>query len=111
MKVSVLTNIHLSRSLPTPLPCLPSRGALAVALGNALDLVLLLDGIGVGRTLGGVHDLVSKALGNRLDVAEGRLARARRDQVDGLVDAAQRRDVARLAAHGTAATHAGRVLP
>ena len=34
--------------------------------------------------LGGVDDLVGERLGDGLDVAEGRLARARRDQVDGL---------------------------
>jgi len=66
----------------------PTSINLAVGLGNALDLVLLLDGVAVGRALGGVHDLIGKALGNRLDVAEGRLARARGDQIDRLVDAA-----------------------
>lgn len=41
--------------------------------GNG-SVLLLLDGVGVGRSLGGVDDLVGKALGNGLDVAEGRLA-------------------------------------
>lgn len=38
----------------------------------------------VGRALGRVHQLVSQALGNGLDVAESSLAGAGGDQVDGL---------------------------
>jgi hypothetical protein len=38
----------------------------------------------VGGALGRVDQLISQALGNGLDVPEGRLARARGDQPDGL---------------------------
>ena len=48
---------------------------LSVGLGDTLDLVLLLDRIAVGRVLGGVDELVSKALSDGLDVAESRLSR------------------------------------
>ena len=48
---------------------------LSVGLGDTLDLVLLLDGIAVGGVLGGVDELVSKALSDGLDVAESRLSR------------------------------------
>ena len=37
------------------------------------ELILLLDGIGVGGALGGVDELISEALSNGLDVAESRL--------------------------------------
>lgn len=47
---------------------------LSVRLGDTLDLVLLLDGIAVGRVLGGVDELISKALSDGLDVAESRLS-------------------------------------
>ena len=47
---------------------------LSVGLGHTLDLVLLLDGVAVGRTLGGVDDLISQTLRHRLDVAERSLA-------------------------------------
>ena len=50
---------------------------LSVGLGHTLDLVLLLDGVAVGRTLGGVHDLISQTLRHRLDVAERSLASLR----------------------------------
>ena len=60
--------------------------------------------------LGCVHDLIRQALSNRLDVAERRLARARGDQVDGLVDAANRRHIARLPPHCTAAANTCGVL-
>ena len=36
--------------------------ALTIGLGNTLELILLLDGIRVGRSLGGVNELLSKAL-------------------------------------------------
>jgi len=51
----------------------PKRKALTVGLGNTLQLILLLDGIGVGGALGGVDELISEALSNGLDVAESRL--------------------------------------
>mmetsp|Transcript_2020 Transcript_2020/g.6325 ORF Transcript_2020/g.6325 Transcript_2020/m.6325 type:complete len:205 (-) Transcript_2020:32-646(-) len=83
---------------------------LAVGLGDALGLVLLLDGVRVGRALGGVHKLVGEALRHRLEVAERRLARALRHQVDRLVHAAHRRHVDGLAADNTTRADAGRVL-
>lgn len=43
---------------------------LPVCLSYTLDLVLLLDGVRVGRAAGGVDDLVGEALRNGLDVAE-----------------------------------------
>ena len=83
---------------------------LTIGLGNTLSLVLLLDGIRVRRALRRVHDLIGQALSNRLDVAERGLARAGGEQIDGMVDTAQRRAVARLPPHRTAAAHARRVL-
>ena len=44
-----------------------------LTLGNTLKFVLLLDGIRVGGSLGGVDELISEALSNGLDVAESRL--------------------------------------
>jgi hypothetical protein len=73
-----------NKSNTTPLP---------VALGNTLELVLLLDSIGVGRTLGGVDQLLSKALSNALDVAERGLASTDGEQRDGLVHATERRHI------------------
>lgn len=53
--------------------CAYSKHNLTVGLGDTLQLILLLDGVGVGRALGGVDELISKALSNGLDVAESRL--------------------------------------
>ena len=47
---------------------------LSVGDGYSLQLVLLLEGIGVGRLLGSVDQLISQALGNSLDVSEGSFA-------------------------------------
>jgi hypothetical protein len=41
--------------------------------GVLTELILLLDGVGVGGALGGVDELISEALSNGLDVAESRL--------------------------------------
>ena len=62
---------------------------LTVGLGNTLELVLLLDGVGVGGTLGGVDQLIGQALGDGLDVAEGGLAGTSAQEPDGLVDTAK----------------------
>jgi len=52
--------------------------------------------------LGSIDQLVSESLLDALEVAEGGLARALADQVDSLVDSAQRRNVDSLSADGTA---------
>lgn len=102
---------------------------------SARDALLLLDGVRVGRSLGGVDELVGNclrviqrvsepkkrgerggegerltALGDRLDVAERRLANTDGDERDGLVDAAEGRDVDGLAADGALRADPGRVL-
>lgn len=43
---------------------------LSVRLGDSLKLILLLDGVRVGRSLGGVDKLIGKTLGDRLGVVE-----------------------------------------
>ena len=77
----------------------PNR--LTVGLGNALKLVLLLNGVRVAASLGGVDQFVGQALGNGLDVPEGGLAGAVAQEPDGLVDATERGDVDGLTADGT----------
>jgi len=66
----------------------PQCTLLPVALGDTLQLVLLLDGIRVAAALGGVDQLLSEALSDGLDVAERRLTGARGKEGDGLVDTA-----------------------
>ena len=57
---------------------------LSVGLGHSLQLVLLLDGVAVGRSLGGVDQLIGQALGNGLDVTEGGLTSTGAAQPDSL---------------------------
>jgi hypothetical protein len=45
-----------------------------IGLGDTLELILLFNGVGVGRALGGVDELISEALCDGFDVAESRLA-------------------------------------
>lgn len=74
---------------------------LSVGLGNTLQLILLLDGVRVAGSLGSVDELLGQAFGDGLDVAEGGLTGTDGDQRDGLVDAAERRDIDGLTTDGT----------
>lgn len=88
----------------------PNNNPLPVALGNTLELVLLLDGVGVRASLGGVDKLFSEALGNGLDVTERRLTGTDGQESDGLVDTAERGHINGLATDGTGGTNTGAVF-
>jgi hypothetical protein len=88
---------------------LPSN-PLPVGLGNTLQLILLLDGVGVAASLGSVDKLLSKALSNRLDVAERGLTGTGCQEGDGLVDTAERGNIDGLSADGTGGTDTGGVF-
>merc|ERR1712240_772336 len=60
------------------------------------QLVLFLDGVTVGATLGGVNDLVTETLCDRLDIPEGSLTSPGAQEPDGLVNPPQWRDVHNL---------------
>jgi len=74
---------------------------LTVSLSDALDLVLLLNRVRVGGFLGAVGDLISEALRNGLDAAEGSEAGTSGDEPDGVVDAADGGDIDGLTTDGT----------
>ena len=57
---------------------------LSVGLGHSLQLVLLLDGVAVGGSLGGINQLISQTLGDGLDVTESSLTGAGAQKPDGL---------------------------
>ena len=61
-----------------------ARRDLSVGLGNSLQLILLLDGVTVAASLGGVDQLISQALGDGLDVSEGSLASSGAEKPDSL---------------------------
>lgn len=84
--------------------------ALTIGLGNALDLILLLDGVTVGGSAGSVDDLVSQALGNGLDVSERRLSGAGGHEVDGLVHSAEGGHIHSLSSNNTSRADSGGVL-
>lgn len=113
--------MHTIPFQPTIIPIIPSSSdtsktqlfrltRLSVGLGNTLELVLLLDGVRVGGTLGGVDQLLSKALGDGLDVAEGGLTGTNGQEGNGLVDTAERRDIDGLATDGTGGSDTGAVF-
>jgi hypothetical protein len=66
---------------------------LTVSLGDALNLVLLLDGVGIRRPLSSVDKLISKAFSNGLDVAERSFACASGEEVQSLVYTTERRNI------------------
>lgn len=100
MPIIRLPNTHAESQYPS----------LPVGLGDTLQLVLLLDSVRVAASLGSVDQLLSKALGDRLDVAEGGLAGTGGQEGDGLVDAAEGRDIDGLSADSTGGTDTGGVL-
>lgn len=100
----------MQSTLPLLSPADPWMGCLSVALGNTLQLVLLLDGVAVAAALGSVDQLLSKALSHALDVTEGGLTGTNGQESDGLVDTAERRDIDGLATDGTRATDTGGVF-
>ena len=57
--------------------------------------------------LAGVDDLIGESLSNRLERPEGRLASRLEDEVDGLVDSAEGRNIDSLSAHNTAGADTG----
>jgi hypothetical protein len=101
--------IHVQKQLPSP-PTPPKRTLLPIALGHTLQLILLLDRVRVRAPLRRVDQLLRQALGHGLDVPEGGLAGADGEERDGLVDAAQGRNVDGLTADGTGAADAGGVF-
>jgi len=74
---------------------------LSVGLCDTLELVLLLDGVRVGRFLGGVDELVGEALSNRLNVSERCGSGTRGEQEDGLVHSTEWGDIDSLSSDGT----------
>ena len=84
--------------------------SLPITLRHPLQLVLLLDRVAVAAPLGGVDQLLGQALGDALDVTERCLARADRQEGNGLVHAPQGRHVDGLPAHGPGGTDTGAVL-
>jgi len=83
---------------------------LTVSLGDTFDLILLLDGVGVGGLLGAVGELISQALSDGLDGSEGSQSGTSGDQVDGLVHTADRGHIDGLTADGTGGTDLTGVL-
>jgi len=81
-----------------------SSTSLTVRFGDTLQLILLLDSVAVGRSLGGIDQLVSETFSNGLDVSESRLSCASDEKPNGLVDATQRRHVDRLTTDRTRTT-------
>jgi hypothetical protein len=88
------------------------RFSSSVTLGNSLNLVLLLDGVGVSLTdtLGGVDDFVGEGLWHGLVGSEARLSGSLAHEVDSLVDSSEWGDINSLSSDGTTGTDSGRVL-
>lgn len=84
--------------------------SLSVRLGNSLQLILLLDGIRVGRSLSSVDEFLSQALSNGLDVSERSLSSTNGQQSNSLVDSSQRRDIDSLSSNGTRRTDSSGVF-
>ena len=113
--------IYLQRRHPRPIPLL------SVTLRHTLELILLLDGVRVGRTLGSVDKLIGQAFRDRLGVVEGGFACLQQESAktlehwkvvthpdgekrDGLVDTSKRGDIDSLSTNSSLGTDTGRVF-
>merc|ERR1711879_574043 len=74
---------------------------LPVGFSDSFKFVLLFDGKTVAASFGGIHELVSQALGNGFDVSESGVFGSSCDQPDGLVDSSHWGNVASLSSCGT----------
>merc|ERR1740128_155174 len=83
---------------------------LTVRLGHTLEFVLLLDGVTVAGSLGGVDQLVGQALGDGLDVTESSLPGSGAQQPDSLIDPPKGRDIDGLTPNGSLTSDTGGVL-
>merc|ERR1712241_1432885 len=83
---------------------------LSVRFGNTLQLVLLLDGIAVAGSLSSVDQLISQALGDRLDVTESCFPCSSAEQPDSLVHASQGGNINSLSSDCSLSTNTGRIL-
>ena len=83
---------------------------LPITLRHALQLVLLFDRITVAASLGRIDQLFCQTLGNALDISESGFTGADGEQSNGLVDAAERRDINGLATNGTGGANAGAIF-
>jgi hypothetical protein len=83
---------------------------LTVGLGNTLNLILLLDGIRVGRSLGGIDQLIGQALCDGLDVTERGFTCSSGQEPDSLVHTAKWGHINRLATNNTSASNTGSIL-
>ena len=87
----------------------PSR-FLTVRLGNTLQLIFLLDGVGSGGTLSSVDQLLGQTLSNGLDVSERSLTSTNGQESNSLVDSSQWGDINSLSSDGTGRTNSGGIF-
>lgn len=83
---------------------------LSVGLCDTLQLILLLDGVGVAASLCSVDQLLGQALGDRLDVTECGFTGTNGQESNGLVDAAERGDIDGLSSDGTSRSNSGGIF-
>lgn len=108
--MSATTGKKASRTMHDPAKHHNPVTTLPIALGHTLQLILLLDGVGVAASLGGVDQLFGETFGNGLDVSEGSLTSADGQEGDRLVDTAKRRNIDSLSSDGTSASDSGAVF-
>ena len=83
---------------------------LPIALGDTLQLILLLDGVRVAASLCSIDQFFSQALSDRLDVSEGGFTGTNCEESDGLVDTAERGDIDGLTTDSTSRSDTGGIF-
>lgn len=83
---------------------------LPIALGDTLQLILLLDRVRVAASLGGVDQFFCETLGDALDVSERSLSGTNGEKGNCLVDTSKRGDIHGLSSNRTRTSDSGAVL-
>jgi hypothetical protein len=86
------------------------KNALTVALGNTLNLILLLDSIRVGRSTSSIDQLLCQTLRHGLEVSETSLTSTSGNQVQSIVYPTERRHVHGLTSYNSSTSNTGGIF-
>ena len=88
-----------------------SNRHLTIGLSDTLNLILLLNRVRVGRSTGGINNLLSEDLCHGLEVAEASLASTSSNEIQGVVHTTERRHIDGLATYNSSSSDTGAVFP
>lgn len=108
--LNVVNVVFLNRFLCTFGFLTATQGFLSVTLGDLFDFVFLSNGVTVGGTLGGVHELISHALTHGFHGSETGFTGSGDEEVDSEVNSSHGGDIDSLLSDNTGSTDSGGIF-